>query len=368
MSEPQTTTATAPAPVVSTPEPTISATFDAATRGDFSAFEQAHKAARDGKPLAAVPVPKADPAPAQAPAAADPVDPAAPAQPDTRPVSKRQQNVNDAIRDAVDRATADLRAELDRLRRPTPEAPKAAEAPAPAPERFPSIAEWSAKPENAQKTFEDYLDARDSWVEARRTAQAKQQTESEQRQTQHQQEAARFQERIQAANARDPEWHTRVLPALLEATPLSGCHKDAAGRFVDPNRRDASGQPLPINQTNAIAQVAWYSEHPHALMQELSKPDVADRLKDLPPDQFMAALYRIDGQLATAPTPASTAAPAAPAADSRSPISAAPPPPPTLGKPNATSDPKEAAVKTGDIRSFLALDFAEQVAKRKATA
>ena len=112
------TTNTAPAPVEpqAPPPAPVSAVDAAVSEKNVSAFRDARRAEREGKPLPAVDV--------KAPEPVKPAEPVAPAQPD-RTLSRRQQDANDRIRDAVERARTADAAEIARLRALVPATPAA---------------------------------------------------------------------------------------------------------------------------------------------------------------------------------------------------------------------------------------------------
>jgi hypothetical protein len=138
--------------------------------------------------LPAVPV-KADAAAPAQPAAAAPVAPAAPAQPDAPAVSKRQQEINDHIRRATTAETenARLREENARLKGTAPraDAPPAAPAQPEAPTvaKFPTLEQWSAA--HPEKSFDDFLEARDEHREQQRTAAAHARTTADEQRKPH---------------------------------------------------------------------------------------------------------------------------------------------------------------------------------------
>jgi hypothetical protein len=105
----------APAQPAAPATPTTQSAPDAAVAtGNTSAYREARRAERLGRPLDPVPVAKAEPQKAE-PAPDVKLDSAAPAQPEPKPISKRQEATNDAIRRAAEAATAQLRDENARL-------------------------------------------------------------------------------------------------------------------------------------------------------------------------------------------------------------------------------------------------------------
>lgn len=342
------TTVAAPAPPDATPA-TISATRDAANKGDFSAFDSAHTANRRGAPM---------------PAVEAKTDPAAPVE---RTISKRQEDINTKIREAVERATADTNAEIARLKSQlaTPAAPRREE-PAPAAPVPPKTPEWKrfmAMPDAPKladfESVEEHAIAAalfiNETVHQERIAgdRARQTDESRAKfLTEHGQ---RYGERLQEAAKADPTIVTKINPAIMAARPLSGLDK---------------GQPRTF--ANAVAETGLFSPNPAGLYVYLTDhPEEAAQIAALPSEEHaLRALAQLDGRLNPG-TPAVPAAPADPApspAASRaavpSTITAAPPPPQTVTRAGSGTDPKAAALKNGDFETFHKLETAKKQAER----
>src|SRR6185295_8178089 len=112
----------APAQPTETPT-TIAPDHAAANAGNVQGFLDARAAQRDGKPLPPVEVP--DTATAEAPKLSR--------------KEREQQEANERVRTAVERATTDLRAQIDELKRSTA-APRRETPAEPAP--APAVADW----------------------------------------------------------------------------------------------------------------------------------------------------------------------------------------------------------------------------------
>lgn len=352
--EPVATPAAPAQPAESTPA-TISATLDAANRGDFSAFDAADSAAKRGKPLPTV---EHDTEPA-APASAAPAE---------RTLSKRQEEANDRTRKAVEAATADLRAELDRVKAqiaapaksPEPVAtPPAAKTPewkrymampdAPKLEEFDSVAEHTA----AMALF---------ITETRDTERA---TDAQNRQTDESRAkflddaGQKFGERIQEAVKADPDFRSKIAATLLEARPYSGLSDDE--------------QPK-ATLANLAAETALFSKDPFGLYTYLtSHREVAEQIASLPSkDHALRALAQLDGELtagrsaATAPATDVLTPPAAPRAAVPSTVTAAPPPVTTVSRAGSTADPQKAALARGDFGAFDRIEMDKKRAQRGA--
>lgn len=336
---------------------TVSATRDAATRGDLSAFERADAASRTGNPLPAVEVKPDAPAAPVTPAATTPAAPVTdPAAPPAEPtLSKRQQDANERTRRAVDAATADLRAEIERLKAGQPPA-------APAATPTPAEPEWkrySAHPDAPQlEDFDsvgEHAAAMALFVNRQMASEQTQATQQQQRDAFLRTRAQSFGENLRQASDADPDFASKIPPEVLTARPLSAMTPAERPTFA-----------------NVVAEAAFRSDNPAAFLQYLhANPASVAEIAKLPSiDWALVALARLDGRISGAPAaPAATppAAPAVPAAPVPSPISAAPPPPPTLST-NTSADPKAAALARGDFAAFDAIEQQERLAKRRQTA
>lgn len=328
----------APAAVAQPAAPeTVSATFDAATKGDFAAFQDAESSARAGKPVADVP------ATPKAPAA----DGAAPVQ----PVSKRQDEINNRIREAVDRATAETRAELDRLRAelkpaaPRTDQPKA-EPPAAAWKRFaqmpdaPKLAEFDSVEEHtAAMSF--FINQK---VHEERTSEAQSRAEHDELTAAQNQRVDTFVSRLNDAKTADPEFVTKLTPDVRALKPFGGLQPGEQG-----------------GPRNVIAEQIYDSPiAPQVLLHLSQHPEVMAALEAMPahiaslPTQLRTKAHiqhivreygKLEGSLATAATADRPAAPST--------ITAAPPPPPSVSSRAGTgADPATAAVAKGDFAAF----------------
>jgi hypothetical protein len=341
------------------PEPTISATRDAANRGDFGAFEKAEGATRDGKPLPDVHAAPA--APVQPAAVVEPPAPAAPAQPDaSKGVSKRQAEINEHARRAAaaEVENAQLRARLAALEGGAPK-PHAPAAPAPAaPEEFPDIEDWAAKPENAAKKFGAYLNERDKFYR-----------EQAQTRAADSQAQATTQERVGSFDTRVNEL-AQTDPAIVEKIAPIAQQLGAAAKRGGPA---ALLSDLVLDSDVGPRILAHFHDHPETLSDLLHGSEAIQRL---PLDgrrvrahtKFLSAEFT---KLETTLTPAAAAqpavpaaAPATPAAAVPSPVSSAPPPAPILTRPGSVADTQAAAIARGDFVTFDRLEVEKEHAKR----
>lgn len=346
--EPVTPPATA-APAASTiPDPTTSAApathsaeRDAANTGDFSAFDSAHTASRSGKPLADVAA-TPDPAAATPPAA------------DGRPVSKRQQQINDyernlaESRQRIGALEAELHAARTKAAPAQPPEPAHVPAPAPATDLEPDPADTTKYPDG--QFDRKYLKDQSRW-EARqemndRDQQAHARAEASRR---HDAESARFvkfSEGLDAAKQADPAFFESVAPEVKALRPLAAL---APGE-----------KPGPLN---ALAEELLDSPAAPQIMRHLTAhPETLDAFRTCrSPREVLARFARLEAQF-DAPAAAATPAPHPQT------ITAAPPPAPTLTGSGASSDPKAAALARGDFATFDNLDMAERKARRTSAA
>lgn len=288
----------------------------------------------------------------------------APAPP--REVSKRQQETNDRIRAAVDAATADLRAELARLKG-APAAPRSEIPPTPpaAPEKKePEYKRFAAMPDAPKlaefESIEEYSAAMGLFIADKRhderTAVDSQRREHETRDKGLQAQSERYKGHLAKAKAADPDFLAKIPPAIVHATPLSGCRPDGQGRLIDPSTNQ------PTTFANVVAEAAFRSDNPVALLNHLhAHPEDATRIGQLDPSEWVASLLRLDGRLAErAQPPAPPVVPVTEGSAAPSTITAAPPPPETLSRPSTVTDPLQDALKRHDEGAFLAIKRAQR--------
>lgn len=340
-----------PAPAPSeTPAPTISAGMDAASKGDFSAFDAAEVSAKRGTPLPRV----------EAPVIEKPVAGAVPVE---RTVSKRQEAINDRTRTAVEQATADLQAENARLKAQlaTPPAPRVEPVPVEPPvvAKTPEYKRYMAMPDAPKladfESVEEHAFAATLFIN--RTVYAEQQADARSRQ--HDETRAKFLndrgqeygDRLRQAAEADPAVRTKIDPAIMAARPISGLAAGDVPTFA-----------------NAIAETGLFSPNPAALYVYLTEHrEDAERIAALPTQEHcLRALAQLDGQLN--PRPSAVAAPTEPSPAARaavpSTITAAPSPVHTVTKAGSSADPKAAALARGDFDTFNKLELAKETARR----
>ena len=224
-------------------------------------------------------------------------DPPAPPVPDTKPRSL-QARIDRAVagqREAERRAESAERALVARSQ-PVEPAPVTV---APSYTRAkPTEAEIGEKYQDYPAFIEDLSD----WKDEQREVQRSEHRHREQVAQSHEAHAAQFSERIAIAEQADPEYWSKIDPAVANLKPSSG---------LGPGEKATA--------LNAIADIIFDSEYSTELMAHLRASDL-QRLSTLPPAQLFRAMGRLE---ASVMRPA--AASAGPA--TRMPaISAAPPP------------------------------------------
>lgn len=356
---------TRPDSTPSAPAP-VSAERAASDAGDYASFDRAHVAKRQGKS-----VPQPEPARAQATPTTDSETPAS-AENGERAVSKRQQAINDYERriaqqeqriQELESRTRAAQPSQDQPRQPPPQAP---------PQETPKqrVARLLALPEAPKvddfDTYPEYTAAQTLFLhDLAAKHQAAQTAERDQQVQRHQTLVARdqaFRERLTAAKTADPEF---VASLSDEAKNLGG---------LDHARR--TGQtPGP---THIIGELLYDSPHAAAFLRHISAdPQALTALTALPahlarvPPQWRAKAHidhlvtefrRLEGRLAYEEALAARDGAPASAPALNSPVSSAPPPPPTLGKAGRSTDPVRSALARND---FAAFDQAEMDKRRR---
>jgi hypothetical protein len=262
------------------------------------------------------------------------------------------------VRRAVDAATADLRAELDRLKGT---APRSDTAPASAsPDKgTPDWKRFAGMPDAPKledfDSVSDHTAAMSHFIASAMLAEARQADQARSTATAReqglQQKADQYTDRLRKAKDADPEFLTKIPPEVRGVTPLSGCIKNQAGHLVDPKTHQ------PVTFANVVVEAGFLSENPAALYMHLhANRGDSDRIAALPPAEWLTALIRLDGRLSgSAPSasavPAAAAAPAEPKT-----LTDAPAPHNVTGQRAAeTVDPMASAVKRGDTRAYREL-------------
>jgi hypothetical protein len=377
--------ASAPPPAApeSSPPPApspVSASRAAAESGDFGAFDRAEVAKKQGKPLPDVaPAASAQPDGEPGPLTAD--------EKNGRPVSRRQQAINDYERRIAEQEQR-IRALETRPRAEPPPSnghqPPANGQPAatngqpngqPATEtakqrvaRYlalpdaPKVEEFDSYPEyNAAQTLflNDQLSREQAAVQGQRQAEQQQQ----QRLIARDQS---FRERLTTAASADPAFVEHLSD---EAKNLGGiAHARRSG--VEPGPVHIIGELL-YDSPQAVPFLRAISADPALLASLVALPPA---IAALPPqwrakahiDHLVTEFHRLEGRLAYE---ASLTPPDHGAREDPPPlnlVSSAPPPPPTLGKAGHSTDPTRSALARGDFEAFDRAEMARKLRQRRA--
>ena len=329
--------------------PPVDPIDSAVASGDVAAYRAAKLEARSGKTADKAPDPPAEPVKAEAsaptgePAGEDaeiakiPTDQRV-TDPETGDVLDRRTRAGKRIVALLGRVKsyeariAELQAQIGQ--QTPPKAPDAPKAPASTADPFPNFDAWLAQDGNAEKSYEEYIDARaDHRTEQRLAAD---------RAKQHQSDTDRAQaERFRALDSREAAF-SKDHPDYTEVV------RPAAEQLA---RGVAKQHPTAL----AIAEFVQLSDQGPAIAYFLGQhPEEHQRLAALPPAVALVEL----GSLVGRPQPA-----AAPAQPVTPPVSSAPKPPTTLGtKSTGPVDPIESAVVADDFPAYRAARLRERTA------
>jgi hypothetical protein len=362
--EPSIATPAAPAPPAApaVDPTTLSAAHAAVAAGDTKGYREARRAERAHKPLPTVAVAAAASAPS-AEGAADPAAPVPPAEPKLSRKEREQQETNERVRTAVDRATADLRAEIAQLRGAAPSSvPRpAASAPPEAPPqaKFPTLEQWSAA--NPEKSFDDFLEARDEHREQQRTAAAQTRATADELSAAQQQRIEAFTKQLHDTRAADPDFVSKLTPDVLALKPFSGLKPGEQGGPANILAEQIYDSPI------APKVLLYLSQHPEELARFTTvPPEIAAKPVALRTGAHIQYIVRefgkLEGRLAVA-APAAAAAPAVPEPKT---LTDAPAAPAALGsRATEATDPKVAAIRSNDTRAYRQLRREERAAARR---
>ncbi len=235
-------------------------------------------------------------------------------------------------RDRADKAERELAAL--KAQQTTPDA-KTAPSPAPATE-FPGYDVWSETHPDAP--YDDYLIAKFEHVQTQRQTVAQQQAAQEQFSRSATERVTAFTQRYREAVASDATLPTRIDPRLYDLKTVDACLQ--------------SGEP--VTALNAVAQEIVESPAGIKMLVHLSEhPDELAKFSQLSPAAVIRAMARLEGQLET---------PAIPPVKT---ISTAPALTTTLGtRPSVPGDPLDAAIRTGDFRTYRTLMNQREIAAK----
>ncbi len=374
----------------------VSATRDAADRGDVSTFLEADQQARREGRVAKVERPKVvagtDKGASGRPKQASAAQPAA-----SGPTAKDREaddRLRTRIQEAVEVSTAELRRQnqelTDRLSRAAGGAPKdePKEPAASGPTKL-EIKKYREMPDAPKLDDKDprtgeflYETSQDHAVAMSLFIQGKQGEErataarnGDQLIERTKREAARvtgFSSKIEEyKTAVDPEFGKKLTPEV------AGIHGFAMLQHVNKDRQAKGLAPIPATVDHAIGELIYDSDYPAHVAVHLSThpEDLALLRKAQDPQSLAKAFARVEDRAAgTAAKPAAQAAeqPKQTAADTRAraaqvvdrSISSATVPETNLGKPGSGVDAYDAAVAKGDVGMFLELDR-QRMAERR---
>lgn len=322
-----------PAQPEATPAPVLTAVESAVAKDDFTAYRDTRRAERSGTPA---PAPVAEPV-----AEVPPVAAAAPVE-EPRQVSKRQNDINERIRLATERATSELAAENARLRAQLPAPVAAPRTEPPVGETFPNYATYLEKHPDA--SLEDYIDARQDFrdeVKARSTN--AQRIEAEQTRSQEAQ-IQQARERVAAARQADPEFDAKIAPELLT---------------LETREASIANRRIPLAENDFATEISKSEYLPQILLHVSQHPELMTQIRGL---DTRRAVMKFVAKLETRFEKAD----AAPVVQPPKTISSAPTPGTALGsRPASASDPVVAAVKAGDVSAYRAARMAERESARR---
>lgn len=366
----------APAAPAAGEQPKTRTAVEAAVGSSTTAYREARRAERAGKPLP--PVPAANPADADEIHAGEDGDldaedaPAAGEQPK---VSKRSQRASERTQRAVESATQDLRRELAELRgRLTPAAQAAPAAPA-APKQ-PAWREFYQMPDApkledvdpatgapiyesvAEHTAAMSMFISEKLAERRQAAEASG-TEDRQLTAAQIDRVEKFAASLDAAKVADPKFTEKLTPKVRQLKPLGALQPGEPGGPLHILCEQIQSSPI------APKVLLHLSEHPEAFDQFEKMPAA---IAAMPPSRARtrAHIEHIVRQFGKLEGTLEAAAASAPAPREPKHISDAPDPPVALGnRPTEVSDPMAKAIKDGDTSAYRRLRREQRVAARR---
>lgn len=329
----------------SAPAPVVTAADHAVASNDVASFREARRAERSGKPLETPPADSSSAEPAEQAASTD-----ASSAPASEAGTNRRRNADTRVqelltdrareRDRADRAEREL-AQFRQPAQPSTDAPPAGSSPAAAPAAFPSYDAYLAT--HPDTSYEEYLDQRadfraDQTYRARK-AEEQQAAERAQLSRTQQERATKFQERITAVTATDPDFIARISPDVLALKPFDA---------LLPGERPSA--------LNAIAEELLSSPLAPQLMRHFTDhPEVLQHLGTLSPRELLREMGKLEASF-----------PDANAAVPLTPVTGAPAPPTVLGtKPAAPANPADAAVASGDVAAYRAARLRQRTANQR---
>lgn len=318
----------------------VTAADQAVATNDYSAFKEAKRAERTGKPLD--PTPAADSSPAETPAAdsssADPVK-----RSDKRATENRLPvlaSENAKLKARIAELEAAHQAQPPKQDVATDSSPATAKPTAPTyPDHLQSFDAYLAKtPEGDYETYlESRADVRSEWRQATREAETRERAAASEHVKRVQERDTKFRERMDAATKTDPQFFETLSEDVKRLKPFDAI-RDANGRWTE----QPSGR-------HAIATEILDSEHSAQLMRHFTDhPEELSRIAALHPTALLKEMTKLELSFGGTGKPAAAATPPKLVTDQ-------PDPPTQLGRrPAEPEDPTDAAVKSGDFAAFKA--------------
>lgn len=358
--QPAAAAAPAPAPT------TISATQDALEHGDVAGFQEARAATRAGKTPPAV--------------AAPPAAPAAPAAP---VLSKRQQETNERIRVATEKAVTDAvasrDAEIAQLRAaatpPTRADVAAPPPPAPPAPKTPDWKRYAALPEAPKlnavdaagqplfDSIEEHAAAMALFIqdtrETERATATQQKTTAEEITAAQHQRVDTFVGKLNEARAADPDFVNKLTDQVKhDLKPFDALKPGEASGAINIVGEQVYDSPV------SPQLLLHFSQHPADLARLTTMPaSIAAMPAAVRTRAHIQWIVKEVGKL-EARFETDVPAPAA-AAASVSTITAAPPPARQVTRAGSTTNPKEAALAQENVGEFIAIRQAARLAKAR---
>lgn len=346
-------TPAAPAPPIDTPAdppetPALSPAHQAVADNDFLRFEAV---ARETKRTGAAPTTTVPAAAKGEPPAAPVTDPPHIEAPPT--VSKRQQAINDRVRDAVNKATADLAAENAALKARLTPAASAPPVARPDPASPATLADTLSRPDLAHPPLPEgefytrFPDASLGDYSAYRAQYTVNQAELTRQRDAH------LQQDRQAQHTRVLSFSKRYADATA-ADPALAAKVEAAGLLTIETREKVLAEGRLAGPLNAFASEIVGSEVAPQILAHLAEhPELVSQIAACDSRGAVIKLFgRIEARFDAATPPAASPPPPKTITD-------APAPPVALGsRPAAPGDPIRAAVERNDFGAYEQQRFA----------
>lgn len=343
-------------------EPTpIAATDAAVVSGKTSDFREARRAERIGKPLP--PVEAASDAPSDS---ADNLSAEPPKLSRRERAELDQQAANERVRKAVEAATADLRAEVERLKTPArpATAPAAAVEPPKGTPEYKRLMALPGAPKLADyDTVEEHAFAVSEFIDQtrhhERQSVERQRAEVESLTKSQIDRVEKFQTQLEASKQADPEFVNKLSAEVKALKPFGALHQGEQGGPLNVVAEQLFDSPI------APAVLLHLSQHPADLQALVAMPPEVAAIRDVTAQQrahvrlIVSRFNRLEGRL----EPSSATATSRPIPKT---LSDAPEPAPVLGnRPREVTDAVTSAVKSGSTSAYREARRQERLAAQK---